>query len=162
MRVLQSSCASLFIYRRCSGNRSWLPRLRYHAPKASSFRVLPPGTGLQSPETGSQNRRYRDLGRQQRPHVPHLHPRKCPQIAGYLLETGKHRFESDCVVPGRIRTSNQTVTAPTIELRARCVRTQAAPLAPHTMPRHKRQSRPARTADAQEKWGGGVSAQAGL
>src|SRR5712692_9698933 len=26
-----------------------------------------PGTGLQSPETGSRNRRYRDLGRQQRP-----------------------------------------------------------------------------------------------
>src|SRR5258708_2820365 len=31
-----------------------------------------PGTALQSPETGSQNRRYRDLGRCQRPHVPHL------------------------------------------------------------------------------------------
>src|SRR6266404_3460447 len=57
-----------------------------------------PGTGLQSPETGSQNRRYRDLGRQQRPHVPHLNLRKCPQIAGYLSETGKHRFASDCVV----------------------------------------------------------------
>jgi hypothetical protein len=28
-----------------------------------------PGTGLQSPETGSQNRRYRDLSRRQRPHV---------------------------------------------------------------------------------------------
>jgi hypothetical protein len=53
---------------------------------------------LQSPETGSQNRRYRDLGRRQRPHVPHLNPRKCPQIAAYLSETGKHRFASDCVV----------------------------------------------------------------
>jgi hypothetical protein len=30
-----------------------------------------PGTGLQSPETGSQNRRYRDLSRRQRPQVPH-------------------------------------------------------------------------------------------
>src|SRR5258706_7865708 len=57
-----------------------------------------PGTGLQSPETGSQNRRYRDLSRQQRPHVPHLNPRKCLQIAGYLSETGKHRFASNCVV----------------------------------------------------------------
>ena len=28
-----------------------------------------PGTGLQSPETGSQNRRYRDLSRRQRPHL---------------------------------------------------------------------------------------------
>src|SRR6266404_7269374 len=57
-----------------------------------------PGTGLQSPETGSQNRRYRDLDRRQRPHVPHLNLRKCPQIAGYLSETRKHRFASDCVV----------------------------------------------------------------
>src|SRR5215472_2049494 len=32
-------------------------------------------------------------------------------------------------------------SALTIELRARCVRTQAAPLAPHTMPRRERQSR---------------------
>ena len=53
---------------------------------------------MQSPATGSQNRRYRDLSWQQRPHVPHLNPRKCPQIAGYLSETGKHRFASDCVV----------------------------------------------------------------
>src|SRR5947209_14792317 len=60
-----------------------------------------PGTGLQSPETGSQNRRYRDLGRRQRPHVPHLNLWKCPQIAGYLSETGKHRFASDCVVGPR-------------------------------------------------------------
>jgi hypothetical protein len=57
-----------------------------------------PGTGLQSPETDSQNRRYRDLIRRQRPHVPHLNPRKRPQIAGYSSETGKHRFASDCVV----------------------------------------------------------------
>src|SRR6516165_7610328 len=41
-------------------------------------------------------------------------------------------------------------SALTIELRARCGRTQAAPLAPHTMPRRERQSRPARTADAQD------------
>src|SRR5215813_15471685 len=41
-------------------------------------------------------------------------------------------------------------SALTIELRARCVRARAAPPAPHTMPRRERQSRPARTADAQE------------
>ena len=57
-----------------------------------------PGTGLESPETGSQNPRYRDLSRRQRPHVPHLNPPKCPQIAGYSSETGKRRFASDCVV----------------------------------------------------------------
>src|SRR5437660_10683057 len=57
-----------------------------------------PGTGLESPETGSQNRRYRDLSWRQRPHVPHLNPRKCLQIAGYSSETWKHRFASDCVV----------------------------------------------------------------
>src|SRR5258706_464241 len=56
------------------------------------------GTGLRSPETGSQNRHYRDLSWRQRPHVPHLNPRKCPQIAGYSSETRKHRFASDCVV----------------------------------------------------------------
>src|SRR6516162_2063139 len=43
-------------------------------------------------------------------------------------------------------------SALTIELRARCARTQAAPLAPHTMPRRERQSRSARTADALENW----------
>jgi hypothetical protein len=53
---------------------------------------------LESPETGSQNRRYRDLSREQRPHVPHLNTRKCPQIAGYSSETAKHWFASDCVV----------------------------------------------------------------
>jgi site-specific DNA recombinase len=31
-----------------------------------------PGTGLASPETGSQNRRYRDLARRQRPHARYL------------------------------------------------------------------------------------------
>src|SRR6266481_3091413 len=62
-----------------------------------------PGTGLQSPETGRQNRRYRDLSRQQRPHVPHLNSRKRPQIAGYSSETGKHRFASVCVVVGAVR-----------------------------------------------------------
>jgi hypothetical protein len=60
-----------------------------------------PGRGLQSPETGSQNRRYRDLSWRQRPHMPHLNPPKCPQIAGYSSETGKHRFASDCVVVPR-------------------------------------------------------------
>src|SRR6266404_7378368 len=61
------------------------------------------GTGLRSPETGSQNRHYRDLSWRQRPHVPHLNPRKCPQIAGYSSETRKHRFASDCVVVGAVR-----------------------------------------------------------
>jgi hypothetical protein len=53
---------------------------------------------LRSPETGSQNRRYRGLGRQQRPHLPHLNPRKCPQRAGYSAETRKRRFALECVV----------------------------------------------------------------
>jgi hypothetical protein len=64
---------------------------------------LAPGTGLGSPETSSKNRRYRDLSRQQRPHVPHLNPRKCPQIAGYSSETAKHWFASDCVVVDAVR-----------------------------------------------------------
>jgi hypothetical protein len=57
-----------------------------------------PGTGLQSPETGSQNRRYRDLSRRQRLQVSNLNPRKCPQIAGYLAETRKSRLASNCVM----------------------------------------------------------------
>ena len=61
---------------------------------------------MESPETGSQNRRYRDLSRERRPHVPHLNPRKCPQIAGYSSETAKHWFASDCVVEGEELGSN--------------------------------------------------------
>src|SRR6266446_1628093 len=100
--------------------RTTASRHRRHSPARCSGRVVPPirdarfvdlnrrsscaaqpkapGTGLQSPETGRQNRRYRDLSRQQRPHVPHLNSRKRPQIAGYSSETGKHRFASVCVV----------------------------------------------------------------
>jgi hypothetical protein len=47
----------------------------------------PPGTSLRSPETGSPNLGYRDLSGRQRPQVPNLNPRKCPQSAGYLAET---------------------------------------------------------------------------
>ena len=54
--------------------------------------------GLESPETGRQNLRFRDLERRQRPNVRHLNPRKYPQSAHYSSETGKHRFASDCVV----------------------------------------------------------------
>jgi hypothetical protein len=57
-----------------------------------------PGTGLQSPETESQNRRYRDLSGRQRPHAPCLNPQKCPQTAGFSSETRKRRFVSECVV----------------------------------------------------------------
>src|SRR6266446_6385128 len=86
--------------------RTTTSRHRRHSPPRCSCRVVPPirdarfvdlnlavshvqlspapGTGLQSPETDSQNRGYRDLNRRQRPHVPHLNPRKRPQIAGYL------------------------------------------------------------------------------
>jgi hypothetical protein len=39
-----------------------------------------PGTGLESPETGSQNRRYRALGRYQRPHAPHLNCRNARKL----------------------------------------------------------------------------------
>jgi hypothetical protein len=70
-----------------------------HVQRGLHVQLSPaPGTDLQSPETGSQNRRYRDLSRRQRPQIPHLNPRKCPQSAGYSSETGKHRFASNCVV----------------------------------------------------------------
>ena len=46
---------------------------------------------------GKEGRRILNAGladgmeSRQRPHVPHLNPRKCPEIAGYSSETGKHR-----------------------------------------------------------------------
>src|SRR5205814_751845 len=54
----------------------------------------PPGTGLESPETGSQNRRYRDLSRRQRPHAPHLNrqnARKLWAIRQRPGNVGSHR-----------------------------------------------------------------------
>jgi hypothetical protein len=69
-----------------------------HRGSSRATSASAPGTGLASPETGRQNRRYRDLDRRQRPHVQHLNPRKCPQTAHYSSETGKHRFSSDCLV----------------------------------------------------------------
>src|SRR2546430_10748456 len=57
-----------------------------------------PGTGLESPETGSQNRGYRDLDRRQRPHTLYVNPRNPPQSAHYSSETRKRRFVSECVV----------------------------------------------------------------
>src|SRR5216683_1826228 len=51
-----------------------------------------PGTGLQSPETGRQNRRCRDLNWRQRPHVPHLNPRKCKWLQSNSLRNGTGNF----------------------------------------------------------------------
>ncbi len=99
------------------------------AAAGSTARLRPaPGTGLASPETGSQNRRYRDLSERQRPHAPHLNPQKCPQIGGCSSETGKRRFarEDSNLQPDRYERS-----ALTIELRARSARAQAAPRALH-------------------------------
>src|SRR5437763_12761971 len=53
-----------------------------------------PGTALQSPETGSQNRRYRDLGLQQRPHAWYLNrgnARKLRAICQRPGNVGSHR-----------------------------------------------------------------------
>ena len=69
-----------------------------HRGSSGATLASAPGTGLESAETGRQNRRYRELDRQQRPHVAHLNPRKRPQSARYSSETGKHRFSSECVV----------------------------------------------------------------
>ena len=81
--------------------------LAFLAPKLVQAAVegrLPRGIGvtrLRDAPAERKNPRYRDLCRRQRPHVPHLNPRKCPQIAGYSSETRKRRFASDCVVgPG--------------------------------------------------------------
>src|SRR5215475_876681 len=64
----------------------------------SMWRRLAPGTGLRSPETGSQDQGYRGLTRHQRPDLRHLRAQKSPQIEGYSSETWKSRFVSDCVV----------------------------------------------------------------
>jgi hypothetical protein len=58
---------------------------------------------LDSPETGSPNLRYRDLGRRQRPHARYLNRGNARIFAGYSSETRKRRFASDCVVgPGEV------------------------------------------------------------
>ncbi len=48
-----------------------------------------PGTGLESPETGRQNRRYRDLDRPQRPHVPTFEPAKMPAKCALFVRDRK-------------------------------------------------------------------------
>ena len=53
-----------------------------------------PGTGLESPETGSQNRRRRALSRQQRPYAGYLNPRnarKMRAIPQRLANAGSYR-----------------------------------------------------------------------
>ena len=53
-----------------------------------------PGTALQSPETGGQNRRYRDLSLQQRPHARYLNrgnARKLRAICQRPGNIGSHR-----------------------------------------------------------------------
>src|SRR5262249_30296864 len=67
-----------------------------------------------------------------------------PRCAGKNSNESWWAREDSNLQPDRYERS-----ALTIELRARCAQAQAAPRAPHTMPRRERQSRPARTADAQ-------------
>ena len=53
-----------------------------------------PGTGLESPETGSQNWRRRTLSRQQRPYAGYLNPRnarKTRAIPQRLANAGSYR-----------------------------------------------------------------------
>ena len=47
-----------------------------------------PGTALQSPETGSQNRRYRNLGLQQRPHAWYLNRGNARKLRAICLRPG--------------------------------------------------------------------------
>ena len=47
-----------------------------------------PGTGLESPETGSQNLRYRDLGWRQRPPARHLNRRNARTLRAILRRPG--------------------------------------------------------------------------
>src|SRR4030088_1754276 len=76
-----------------------------------------PGTGLQSPETGSQNRRYRDLSRRQRPQVPHLNrgnARKMRAVYQRPGNIGSHRTawwarEDSNLQPDRYERSALTV-----------------------------------------------------
>jgi hypothetical protein len=66
---------------------------------------------LESPKTGSQIRLYRDLSRWRRPATRHLNSRKCPRSAGYLSETGKRRFVSECVVgPGEVALLKENIS----------------------------------------------------
>src|SRR5262249_52832351 len=77
--------------------------LRARGSISNVWRRLAPGTGLRSPETGSQDQGYRGLTRHQRPDLRHLRAQKSPQIEGYSSETWKSRFVSDCVVVDAVR-----------------------------------------------------------
>jgi hypothetical protein len=68
----------------------------------SSRATLPSGArnGFGEPRDREAKSSYRDIDRRQRPNVPHLNPRKCPQSAHYSSENGKNRLSSDCVVVG--------------------------------------------------------------
>jgi hypothetical protein len=68
-----------------------------------------PGTGLESPETGSQNLRYGALSRWQRPHTRYLNLRKARKMRGIrqrLGNAGSYRtawwgWEDSNLEPGR-------------------------------------------------------------
>src|SRR5258705_12220095 len=62
------------------------------------------------------------LNWRQRPHVPHLNPRKRPQIAGYSSETAKHRAREDSnLQPDRYERAARLDVRPLLGLRARAL-----------------------------------------
>ena len=81
-----------------------------HQGSSRATLALAPGTGLESPENGRQNRRYRDLDRRQRPHVPHLKPAKMPAKCALFVRDRKTSVRIGLRGgPGRTRNSNQTI-----------------------------------------------------
>ena len=81
-----------------------------HRGSSRATLALAPGTGLESPENGRQNRRYRDLDRRQRPHVPHLKPAKMPAKCALFVRDRKTSVRIGLRGgPGRTRNSNQTI-----------------------------------------------------
>ena len=80
-----------------------------------------PGTGLESPETGSQNWRRRTLSRQQRPYAGYLNPRnarKTRAIPQRLANAGSYRSAWWARQDSNLQPDRYERPALTIELQA--------------------------------------------
>src|SRR5258708_19411694 len=75
------------------------------------------------------------LNWRQRPHVPHLNPRKRPQIAGYSSETAKHRAREDSnLQPDRYERAARLDVRPLLGLPARALAPRVPMAAPPRRP----------------------------
>src|SRR5262245_50086988 len=119
-------------------------------PSLCRLRSPLPGNGISWPEKNAPGRRPNHGSAVPETKRSHKNPANSGPFSSTTGNLRNRRNAWWAREDSNLQPDRYERSALTIELRARCVRTQAAPLAPHTMPRCGRQSRPARTADAQE------------